>query len=254
VKLGAIAAVIVFCLQALPSAQFAVSHITGRIIDKQHLPLPGVKVTVTLRDQARETVTNWEGRYEFKDLPAGKYVLTAELRGLRTARRKILVRTASAAIADLTMGYCGPLVLVSVSGFTGPPLPTPFADAQVPARSDILADLVIVGRSDEKGSGSGCDRPRYTAWVLRTLRGPGFGRTVPQRINLLLSNYVQVEPGGEYVVWLAWRAKENAFDGGVPYEGAVRRVEDGKVIAEGETYSIDEFFKMFENVWQRTVR
>jgi hypothetical protein len=238
-------------LHSHAAAQGANVRIIGRVIDEQGLPIPGATVTA-IGERASQALTDIEGRYEFNDLRAGTYAVTAELVGFRPARRTVRARTASVSVADLTMRFSGCRTLGVTYGFVGPSLPPPYVASQIPERSDIVADLVIVGQSVEKAARRSECRRAYTAWVLRTLSRNGFHGTVSRRINLLLTT--SVEPGGEYVVWLTWRASKNAFESDEPFEGVMRRVENGMVRARDETYSLDDLFKAFENMRWRTAR
>ncbi len=60
--------------------------LTGKITDIENNSIPGVTVTVNNPRLARSftDTTSMKGRYRFQDLPAGVYVLRAELMGMKT--------------------------------------------------------------------------------------------------------------------------------------------------------------------------
>ena len=58
--------------------------ISGSVIDSNNKPLPGVRISLTSREdvsQRRGAVTDAKGRYEIGDLRSGMFVITAELPG-----------------------------------------------------------------------------------------------------------------------------------------------------------------------------
>jgi hypothetical protein len=76
----------VFLVSAALTAQERTGNITGTVIDKDGMPLPGVNVTLTQKTIAAMTQqSNAEGRFRFLSLfPANDYVLKAELQGFKT--------------------------------------------------------------------------------------------------------------------------------------------------------------------------
>lgn len=87
-------------LTGLASAQQTTGTISGRILDRQELPVPGVTVTVTGPQGTRTSVTDAEGRYTVPFLVPGTYSVRAELQGFKTAQvdniNVILGQTATA--------------------------------------------------------------------------------------------------------------------------------------------------------------
>src|SRR5262249_17824330 len=128
----------------------------------------------------------------------------------------------------------------------------PVVDPRVPARSDLVAYFVLERRVsyDETTAEPDC-RVRYRAAVVRTAPSPRHGKPFFRTIDVLIKPSESVKVGDEYIAWLAWRPDRNAFDSGEDAEGVVRRVEDGRVRVRDETYSVDELFKIFEDVWVR---
>jgi Carboxypeptidase regulatory-like domain len=72
-------------LTGLASAQQTTGTISGRILDVQELPVPGVTVTATGPQGSRVSVTDAEGRYTVPFLIPGRYTVRAELQGFKTA-------------------------------------------------------------------------------------------------------------------------------------------------------------------------
>src|SRR5262249_29928538 len=62
-------------------AQDTAGTISGRIVDAQGLPLPGVAVTVSGAQGARTAVSDGEGRFTVPFLTPGTYLVHAELQG-----------------------------------------------------------------------------------------------------------------------------------------------------------------------------
>ena len=69
------------------SAQQQLGAIQGTIVDGTRAVMPGVSVTVTNLDTgvSRSTVSNETGVYRVFSLDPGRYKITAELQGFRTA-------------------------------------------------------------------------------------------------------------------------------------------------------------------------
>src|SRR5438046_9343941 len=72
----------------LLSAQGTTGSISGFVTDDTGGALPGTTVTVrhVETDQKRVVVTDGAGRYRAQQLAPGKYEVTVELQGFRTAR------------------------------------------------------------------------------------------------------------------------------------------------------------------------
>lgn len=182
---------LVFCLQALSSAQFSVARIVGSVVDQSGAPFPGI---------------------------------------------------GAIGCADNGVSRRPPAPFL---------LDPPVVDPRVPARSDLVAYFVLQRRIDDDDP-SEC-RLRYRATVLRTATSPRYGKMFLRTIDVRLkpSPIVSFNIGSEYIAWLTWRADRNAFDTGDDAEGVLRRVEDGRVKVRAETYSVDELFKIFEDLWVR---
>jgi outer membrane receptor protein involved in Fe transport len=70
------------------AAQETTSTITGRTIDAQGLPVPGVVVTATGPQGAKSATTDSQGRYTFPFVTPGTYTVRSELQGFKTIARK----------------------------------------------------------------------------------------------------------------------------------------------------------------------
>jgi hypothetical protein len=241
---------LVFCLQALPSAQFSVARISGRVVDQSGRALPGVTIIAALGEQRRTVVSGADGHFDLRGLPAGTYAFTAGLPGFRTERRT--VQLIDAVVVNVTMRTGG--IGCADDGFSTRTrffIDPPVVDPRVPQRSDLVAYFVLDRRVEEDAeSGPDC-RIRYRATVLRTATSPRYGKLFLRTIDVLLKPSPTISEGNEYIAWLAWRSDRNAFDSGDDAEGVVRRVERGQVRVRDETYSIDELFKIFEDIWVR---
>src|SRR5687767_8736563 len=75
------------------AAQSTTGTISGRIVDPQGLPVPGVTVTATSPNLqgTRETVTSENGDYILTLLPSGVYSISFELSGFGTQTRSTTI-------------------------------------------------------------------------------------------------------------------------------------------------------------------
>jgi hypothetical protein len=243
---------LVFCFQTASSAQFSAARVSGRVVDESGAPLPGVTITVVPGEQRpRTAVTGADGHFELRNLPAGNYTFTATLPGFRTERRTI--QLLESVVVDVTMRIGG--IGCANNGFSTRPRPffidPPAVDPRVVTRSDLVAYFVLQRRVDDDDASEPDCRLRYRATVLRTATSPRYGKVFLRTIDVLLKPSRTITIGNEYIAWLAWRSERNAFDSGNDAEGAVRRVEDGRVRVRDEAYSVDELFRIFEDLWVR---
>src|SRR5690349_5300830 len=82
--------VIAALLLAAPAyAQRSTGAIRGTVKDATQAMLPGATVTATNEDTGliRATTTSGAGVYSIPDLPVGRYKVSAELQGFKTATR-----------------------------------------------------------------------------------------------------------------------------------------------------------------------
>src|SRR5919204_3758242 len=74
-------------------AQRTTASVRGTVTDPSKAVVPGATVTVTNRDTGltRTTTTNAEGVYSVSELPVGRYTVSVELQGFKTATRTDIV-------------------------------------------------------------------------------------------------------------------------------------------------------------------
>ena len=89
-----ISALLVAMTLAVTSAAFAQEiggTLSGRVLDAQKLPVPGVTVTATGPQGARTAVSDADGRFSLPFLTPGNYDLKAELQGFKTFEQKAVI-------------------------------------------------------------------------------------------------------------------------------------------------------------------
>ena len=246
------------CPEALAQASFA--RISGRVADQFDAALPGVTITVTLGELRRQSLSDGQGRLELSELPPGRYTLTATLLGFRTETRLVdLVASATTSVDIALRIGC---VQLSVSISSHPPL----IDPQLPARSDLVAQLRIDERFDWDSPADLDCRIRYRATVLQEVTRRSYRGPIGGTIEVFLKPSTEIELGKEYIVWLTWRQDKNAFDSGRDAERLVMPIENGQVKTPGkscfdtqggfrcnyrDTYSVDDLFTIFDAVFGR---
>jgi carboxypeptidase family protein/TonB-dependent receptor-like protein len=98
-------------------AQETTGTISGRILDPQGLAVPGVTVTATGAQGAKNTVTDSEGRYTIPFLIPGTYTVRAEIQGFKPVERTgVEVRLGQAVEMPLTMELGGVQETIQVTG------------------------------------------------------------------------------------------------------------------------------------------
>ncbi len=80
------------------------STIDGTVTDAQGDALPGVSVTLTGPQNTRTEITDANGDYRFALLQAGSYTVTADLEGLGSAERAVILELGKREDVDLTLG------------------------------------------------------------------------------------------------------------------------------------------------------
>ena len=89
--------------------------IEGAVVDQNGTPLPGVSVTVTGSGVRQEVVTGADGAYEFTDLAAGDYLVTATLAGFAPGEYPVSVEAGAVAtkpIVLLVVWRLDPIVVI----------------------------------------------------------------------------------------------------------------------------------------------
>ncbi len=99
------------------AAQSTTGTISGRVVDAQRLPVPGVTVTATSPNLqgTRETVTSENGDYILTLLPSGAYSVTFELSGFGTQTRNATIAPTQLVPLDIEMGPAALTETVEVS-------------------------------------------------------------------------------------------------------------------------------------------
>ena len=89
-------------------AQDTTGTLTGRIIDAQQLPMPGVTVSVAGEKGTQETTTDAEGRFRVPFLAPGSYTVRATLDGFTTIEQpNLVIRLGQTVDLPLTMAVAG---------------------------------------------------------------------------------------------------------------------------------------------------
>src|SRR5690349_17235980 len=89
-----ISALLVAMALAVTSAAYAQEiggTLSGRVLDAQTLPVPGVTVTATGPQGARTAVSDADGRFNIPFLTPGNYDMKAELQGFKTFEQKAVI-------------------------------------------------------------------------------------------------------------------------------------------------------------------
>src|SRR5437764_7544810 len=122
-KLVPAALLIAVLAGVLPAAgQGTTGSISGFVTDETKAALPGATVTVrhVETDQKRVVVTDGEGRYRAQALSPGKYELTVELQGFRSAQYASLsLSVGQDEVVNVQLGLGGVNERVVVNGEAG---------------------------------------------------------------------------------------------------------------------------------------
>src|SRR6266850_6849014 len=100
------------------SAQSTTGTISGRVIDAQQLPVPGVTVNAESPNLQgiRTAVTSENGDYIITLLPSGVYKISFELSGFQTQARSVTLAPTQVLPVDVTMGPAAISETVEVVG------------------------------------------------------------------------------------------------------------------------------------------
>ena len=103
---------------ATAGAQSTTGTISGRVVDPQRLPVPGVTVTAASPNLqgVRETVTSENGDYILTLLPSGTYTLAFELTGFGTQRRTVTLAPTQVVPLEVELGPAALTETVEVVG------------------------------------------------------------------------------------------------------------------------------------------
>ena len=110
-----IPALLLSLLAAATATAQTTGTIEGAVVDQNGTPLPGVSVTVTVSGVRQEVVTGADGAYEFTDLAAGDYLVTATLAGFAPGEYPVSVEAGAVAtkpIVLLVVWRLDPIVVI----------------------------------------------------------------------------------------------------------------------------------------------
>ena len=110
--------VIIGLLAIEATAQTTNGTITGRVVDGQGLPMPGVTVSVASDSLlgGRNVVTSANGDYIVTLLPSGTYTVTFELSGFESLEKKVTLAPAQVVPLNITLGVAQVTEVVTVVG------------------------------------------------------------------------------------------------------------------------------------------
>jgi len=103
INLQRVLIILMFCLSFV---QFRTGSVTGKVIDDEGNPLPGMTVTIEGPNMVglKTAITSESGSYRFLRIPVGTYLIRAEISGFKThVREEILVRLERTIEVDFTM-------------------------------------------------------------------------------------------------------------------------------------------------------
>jgi hypothetical protein len=118
-RIARILAALVWLLPAPLHAQQGTSQISGRVTDTQGAALPGVAIVVRNEETGatRELTSSAEGSYSAAQLTPGRYTVTGQLTGFRTAERTGLILLVGTTLTiNLSMQIGGIEESVTVTG------------------------------------------------------------------------------------------------------------------------------------------
>jgi len=85
---GTLIVLLLFAGVGFVSAQGTTGTISGRALDAQGLPVPGVTITATGPQGTKTAITDAQGRFTLPFVTPGMYTVRSELQGFRTVERK----------------------------------------------------------------------------------------------------------------------------------------------------------------------
>jgi hypothetical protein len=221
--------------------------------------LPGVTITAKAGDQQNSVTVGTDGTFALTSLRPATYTVTASLPGFATERRRIEVSADGTSVVDFRLRLGCLVGAISITDHL------PLVDPRIPPRSDLVAYIRIDERVEDASSDPDC-RTRYRARILRSVSRRSYTGATGGAVDVVLNDWPTIEPGKEYIIWLAWRSDKNAFDSGPSDETVVRPVEAGRVNTHSgpcvqiqspppnycpQTYSVEELFTIFEDTWVR---
>ena len=112
------ASLVVILTAGAATAQTTTGTISGRVVDSQGLPLPGVTVSASSPNLqgVSSAVTSANGDYIFTGLPSGTYTITFELSGFEKQTRTATLAPTQVFPLNVTMGVAALTETVNVVG------------------------------------------------------------------------------------------------------------------------------------------
>jgi len=179
-------------------------HVTGRVIDGSGGVLPGVTVTVRATNLRRQAATDASGRFDVADVPAGSYVVTAELSGFETAVRQVLLLTSGSTVdvtLTVSMEFCNRDFVVDRG----------FRETIIESDAILLARITSVALTRGVKSGCSADAVTYTATVLEGMKARAEDGELSTIRWVQDEDSVGPKSGEEYVVFLSWDAAHSRY-------------------------------------------
>ena len=142
VRVWLTAAAAILIAATVASAQTTTGTISGRVVDSQGLPLPGVTVNATSPNLqgVRTVVTSENGDYIFTSLPPGTYRIAFELSGFQKQARDATLAPTQLLPLNVTMGVAAVSETVTVIG-ESPDILTHTAQVATNFNQTLIANL-----------------------------------------------------------------------------------------------------------------
>src|SRR5580765_8585795 len=142
VRTWLLAAVALFAVAALASAQTTSGTISGHVADSQGLALPGVTVNAASPNLqgVRSVVTSENGDFVLSLLPSGTYTLSFELSGFQTVTKTATLAPTQTLPIDATLGPAAISETVNVVGRSADVL-TQTAQVATNFKQDLISML-----------------------------------------------------------------------------------------------------------------
>ncbi len=135
---------LVFLLLAGTAFAQQTGSVSGVVRDADGQPLPGATVTITgpLVPTGISEVSRENGAYDFERLPAGDYTITAELSGMGSAERAVIVSVDRDTQVNLALGAASVSEEITVNA-VAPVIDTRSTEVQVNFTQEEIEDLPI---------------------------------------------------------------------------------------------------------------
>jgi hypothetical protein len=200
------ACVLAVVLGAAAAQDVGSAQITGRVVDTQGAPLPGVRITATRDLQRKEVITSSDGGFAISGLAPATYELKADLDGFETVNMTVPVSAT---------GVGKPLTIRMRLGCFEPDLEV------IPALVDTVnaADLIIRVRLDsierayqQRVDDGYCGTITVFEATIGELvvnrRSQSLGRI---RFVMLGTEVDRFQPGNDYIAFLMWHSGTGTY-------------------------------------------